>query len=637
MDDFDSPSPTTFVESSYYLGGVRDSLGHLPPWYQLLSLGGVFCVIHLRNNAIVTWLVVQLHSSIGTEAMWPDEYKDTLRAMSFTERLCFTLYGTALAAVAVVFFRVFCQDTGNIGWSVGQLFPDKKLPTVVMVVLMCAAECIRLQQVIVEQLNTPGSLARFAMHSFEGIEASEFDPRVAESNAHFVIQFELLRAYLTQACVHRVPVVLLAGVYRLFRDVPNKAHVALRWYMATIAGFTVAQEMLGMYIGYMWTDWSLWAMVIWSLVFIGVVNFVYGLSKRAGTVVTMSSANCVTEALRGLLTCSALWFIASLVVLAFVVSVHEELVLIWLFMSLMILWTPAIIDACAIDYMAFLSIGAGCVVYAMNGVASVWASVRFGVLHFLWWLFVSLLYNAALHLFASRYLAMTVAAAWFLWSLAPPTELWENAESAAELGLENGHGVVHLLTARVLWLRAVADFRPLPKDSWIYRRTQGDGRRAFDFLLHAAVSASAACVVVSSIVERRLPDEARLAWQQRDIVSATPGVLLRKTIRALVVVGCVATSTGMWWVVRHYALPMWTQLLPDIISKSLATVAALTVLGNLMDMQDGLYTAFMRILGLREVLYTRNGETLTSDEKPSSATQKMSADDSNGDFAGTFE
>ncbi|KAG5468371.1 hypothetical protein LSCM1_02351 [Leishmania martiniquensis] len=637
MDDLHTPLSTAFADSVYYLGGVRDSLGHLPPWYQLLSLGGVFCVIHLRNNAVVTWLVVQLHSSIGTEAMWPDEYKDTLRAMSFTERLCFTLYGTALAAVAVVFFRVFCQDTWNIGGNVCQLFPDKKLPTIAMVILMCAAECIRLQQVIAQQFNTPGSLARFAMHGFEEIEATEFDPRVAESNAHFLIQFELLRAYLTQACVHRVPAVLLAGVYRLFRDVPNKAHVALRWYMATIAGFTVVQELLGMYIQYVWTDWSLWAMVIWALVFIGVVNFVYGLSKRAGTVVTMSSANSVTEALRGLLTCSVLWFIASLVVLAFVVSVHEELVLIWLFMSLMILWTPAIIDACAIDYMAFLSIGAGGVVYAMGGGVSVWTSVRFGALHFLWWLFVSLLYNAALHVFASRYIAMTVAAAWFLWSLAPPTELWENAESAAELGLEDGHGIVHLLTARVLWLRAVAEFRSLPKDSWIYARTQGDGRQAFDFLLHAAVSGSAACVAISSLAERRFTDEARLVWQQRDIVSATPGVLLRKMIRTLVIVGCVAISASMWWVVRHYVLPLWTQLLPDIINKSLATVTAVTVLGNLMDMQDGLYTAFMRILGLRDVLRAREGQAHASDDDPNAPAEKLSPEDNDDTYEETFE
>lgn len=637
MDDLRSSLLGAFAASPHYLGGVSDSLAHLPPLYQLLSLGGVFCVIHLRNNAVVTWLVVQLHSSIGTEAMWPDEYKVTLRGMTFTERLCFTLYGAALAAVAVIIFRVFCQDTWSIGLSASQMFPDKKLPTIAMVVLMCVAEGIRLQQVIVQELCTPGSLAKLAMHGFDGIEESKFDQRVSESNTHFVIQFELLRAYLAQACVHRVPVILLAGAYRLFRDVPNKAHVAFRWYMATMAGFTVAQEMLRMYIRYVWTDWSMWAMVIWSLVFLGVVNYVYGLSKRAGTVVTMSSTNCVTEALRGLITCGALWFIASLVVLAFVVSVHEELVLIWLFMSLMILWTPAIIDACATDYMAFLAIGAGCMVYAMDGVSSVWASVRFGALHFLWWFFPSLLYNATLHLFASRYIAMTVAASWFLWSLAPPSELLRNAESAAELGLEDGHGVVHLFTARVLWLRAVADFRTLPKGSWIYGPTQGDGARAFDLILHAAALACAVCIAISFAVERRFTAEARLAWRQRDIVSTTPAVLLRKMIRTVVVVGCVAASAGMWWMVRHYVLPMWTQLLPDIISKLLATVAAVTVLGNLMDMHDSMYIACMRILGLPDPLPTIDGQAVASDDLASSVTSKMPTEGKSDHRSGTFE
>ncbi|CAJ1023751.1 hypothetical protein Q4I30_003309 [Leishmania utingensis] len=618
MDDLPLSSSTTLEISPHYLGGVRDSLGHLPPWYQVLSLGGVFCVIHLRNNAVVTWLVVELHSSIGTEAVWPDEYQTILRAMSFTERLCFTLYGATLAAIAVLLFRVFCQDTWNIGWNAGQLFPDKKLPSIAMVVLMCVAEGVRLRQVIGQQLCTPGSLARLATHSFNEIERSKIDPQIAESNTHVVIQFELFRAYLAQACIHRIPVVLFAGAYRLFRDVPNKAYVALRWYMATIAGFTVVQEVLVMYIRYVWTDWSLWAMVIWSLAFLGVVNFVYGLSKRAGMVVTMSTTNCVAEALRGLVTCSALWFIASLIVLAFVVSVHEELVLIWLFMSLMILWTPAIIDACAIDYMTFLAIGAGCVVYAMDGVSSIWASIRFGALHFLWWLFVSLLYNAALHVSASRYIAMTVAAAWFLWSLAPPRELWKNAESAAELGLEDGYGVVQLFTARVLWLRAVADFGALPKGSWIYGRTQGDGRHAFDLLLHASVPACGLCVVVSSVVQHRFTAATRLEWQQQNIVSATPGVLLRKIIRTLVVVGCVVASIGMWCMVRFYVLPMWTLLLPDIITKALATVAAVTVLGNLMDMQESMYIACLRIAGLSDTLPTTEEQTLASKDLASS-------------------
>ncbi|GET92391.1 hypothetical protein, conserved [Leishmania tarentolae] len=620
MDDLGLPSSTAFSVYPLYLGAVSDSLAHLPQWYQLISLGGFFCVIHLRNNAVVTWLVVQLHSSIGTEAMWPDEYKSTLRAMTFTERLCFTLFGAALAAVALVLFRVFCQDSWNIGWNASQMFPEKKLPTVSMVILMCIAEGIRLKEVIVQELNTPGSLARLAMHNFDGINESQFDERVSESNPHFVIQFELLRAYLADMCVHRIPVIVLAGAYRVLRDVPNNAHVALRWYMATICAFTVLQEMLGMYLRYVWTDWSVWAMVIWSLVFLGVVNYVYGLSKRAGTVVTMSRTACVRGALRGLVTCGALWLIASLIVLAFVVSVHEELVFIWIFMSLMILWTPAMIDACAIDYMTFLSIGAGCVAYAMGSVASVHASVRFGVLHFLWWFFLSLLYNSMLHLFASRYTAMAVAAAWFLWSLAPPRELFKNTESAAELGLEDGHGVVHLFTARVLWLLAVADFRTLPKGSWLYGPTQGDGERAFNLILHAAASACTACIAISFVVERRFTAEARLAWRHRDIVSATPGVLLRKMIRTFVVVGCVAASIGMWWVVRHYVLLMWTQLLPDIIAKLLATVAAVTVLGNLMDMQDSLYITCMLILGLPDPSPSMDGQTVSSDDRAKSST-----------------
>ena len=188
-DDARTRAATTLVSVPQFLGSVSISLEHLPPWYQLFSLCGVFAVIHLRNNAVITWLIMQLHSSIGTEAIWVDEYKVTLRTMSFTERLCFTLYGVTLAAIVVVLFRVFCQDTYNIGWNVGQLFPDKRVQTTVSIVLMCVAEGIRLRSVILDILNLPDSLAHLALHNFEGLEATDFDPSVAESNPHFVIQF----------------------------------------------------------------------------------------------------------------------------------------------------------------------------------------------------------------------------------------------------------------------------------------------------------------------------------------------------------------------------------------------------------------------------------------------------------------
>jgi hypothetical protein len=615
-DDTSHRAALTLATLPHFLGSVSISLGHLPPWYQLLSLCAVFAVIHLRNNAVITWLVVQLHSSTGTEAIWVDDYKMILRAMPFTERLCFTLYGVTLAAIVVVLFRVLCQDTYNIGWNVGQLFPDKRLPTTFVIVLMCVVDSIRLRSVILDILNSPGSLAHLALHNFEGLEATDFDPSVAESNPHFVIQFELARSFILSAALRRLPMMLLAGAYRLSRDVPRKAHVALRWYMATFAVFFLLQEVLSMYIRYVWTDWGAWAMVGWALVFLGIVNYTYGPSKRAGTVVTISSTNCVTEAVRGLVTCAALWFIVSLVVLAFVVSVHEELVLIWLFISLMILWTPAIIDSCSTDYMTFLSFGAAAVQHAMDSDnTTVPASIRFGVLLFLWWLLVALIYNATLHIACSRYIAASVAFCWFLWSLAPPRELWSNPEGSVQLGLEEGHGAVHLFTARILWLRALANFRPIPAGSWMYHRAEGNGRQAFNLILHEAVGVCVVCVAITTAVHFSLSPEVRLRWQQLDIVSVTPSVLLRKAIRTSVVVFCVGSSIAMWWIVRLYVLPMWTQLLPDIIGKALCTVAAVTTLGNLMDMQDSMYDGCLRVLGLRNPRYAAaEGSAGVSDE-----------------------
>lgn len=594
------PSPSlSIIEGppSYYLGGVSDSLQHLPRWYQLLAAAGVLLVIYLRNSPVVSWLVIELHSSFGNEAMWVPDYKKSLQNMTLTERLCFTLYGVLLLTIVALLYRIFCQDRWNVGRSAIQLFPDKKLQTATAILGMCIVEGVRLRCQIIFSLDTEGTLANVAMHSFEDDGTGMRNSALGEQNPHFVIQFELLKSFFAYALRHRLPAILIAVSYRLLRDAPRREHVALRWYMATIAWVFMIQEAVLMYAHYSWDEWTAWTTIAWSLLYLGLVNYTYGPSKRAGKVVTISTTNCIAEAARNMITCIALWVIVSILIIALVVSIHEELIALWLFSSLSIVWFPAVVDSCSTDYMVILSCSAAYIAHGM-GAVQLYGSVRFAVLLCLWWLTTSLMYNVTLISFQSRYLAIIVACWFCMWYLSPPRELMRNESSAMLLGLRDGRTLYGLLTARVVWLCRVANYDVLPVDSWLFKQADGSGQKAFYILLHRNAMVCVPLLLFTSVTWLTFSLEKRIQFQQKDMVVVTAGVLLRKFIRSFVIAWCVGCSFATWWVMRSYLLPTWASFLPDIFTKSIAGILACTILGNLMDMQDTMFDSCIRLLGL---------------------------------------
>ncbi|RNC43491.1 hypothetical protein TcCL_NonESM06803 [Trypanosoma cruzi] len=119
------------AEKDLYLGSIYHSLEHLPQWYQVFALSGLFFLFPLREITLVGWLAVSLHRSFGTEIVWSEEYQRILEQMSFNERICLTLYGVALSVLAffltdclpVAPFMLGCMSPASVGGVNGGLPP----------------------------------------------------------------------------------------------------------------------------------------------------------------------------------------------------------------------------------------------------------------------------------------------------------------------------------------------------------------------------------------------------------------------------------------------------------------------------------------------------------------------------------
>lgn len=152
------------------------------------------------------------------------------------------------------------------------------------------------------------------------------------------------------------------------------------------------------------------------------VNYVYGPTTRAGLLKTISSRQALQEAVRYTVTTCGLWGVARLFVLTLVVGVHVvELVCIWVAMFMWIVWTPAIMDVCATDYMAVLSMMTCYLVHQME-LMSAWGAARMCGMMMLWWLNGSLVYNVVVNMSRSRYVGLVVMTCVLLWVIAPGVE-----------------------------------------------------------------------------------------------------------------------------------------------------------------------------------------------------------------------
>lgn len=623
----------------YYLGSVSHSVEHLPKWYQIIALCGIVFVIYLRGNPVVEWLVVNLHSSFGTDFIWYAGYQQLLEQMSFNERLCFTLYGISLAVVIVLIYQAFCTDRYGIASPAMQMFPDRKSCTIGVFVALCAAETVRVRSDMASTLGTKGTLSNIVINGFVGLEENGHDPLLASSNPHFIVQAELIKEFFKSVITTRIPVASVAVAFRLSRDIPRNTHSGLRWYMATIAVVMALRDIFIMYAENDWGSVSHWTAILWAAAFVGTVNFIYGPSKRAGMVATVTARQSFSEAIKGIVTCTALGCIAPLMVLTLLVSVHVvELISLWLLVSLCIVWVPAIVDSCSTDYITLMTGAVAFLGHAM-GHLTVKGSLRFALILGVWWLAACLIYNVAMNITNSRYGGIAVVLWFVFWVISPPTPTLDDgfarrAESsdglnevdammahitgsasaptptttAMAVANEAGDNVASFIGNRLTWMCLLADYDaeegPQPAAQGLFntaipdRARLDNGQELFYSVVQVAVLICAVAAAINWYRARRIDNDTAVRMRRSGAILASPGILLRKGIRTLILVFCVGTFLLSAWTFRECILPIIARFLPDFIARGISLSVGCSVLGALMDMKETMYDLVARVLGL---------------------------------------
>ncbi|KAH9577230.1 hypothetical protein LSM04_000780 [Trypanosoma melophagium] len=596
-----SSTTATGVDNEFYLGHIFHSLEHLPQWYQLVSLFSVLCLFPLREIAVVGWLAASLHNSFGTEMAWPEDYQLLLEQMSFNERLCFTLYGVVLSVMAFLAYRVFAYDVLYIGLRESGLTGKCKwwLAAFVCTLLGCEGMVI-LREEVSSTLSNKESLAHLALIGFDGINNTRFDPRLANSNPHFIIQLEILKSLLIAFLEHVGPAAILACCYRLLRDVPRKATAALRWYIVTLM---LSRSLITLYSMYRNNDWnrkSPWLLFASSLFFLGMVNYAFGPSKRGGWTAATSVVSSIYQTIQGIVKCTALFLVIYLSVLALVVSVHVvELLLIWLIFFLTTVWVPAIIDSCSTDYIVCICTAISFIAREMNYITD-WGSFRLWGFLCLWWLNICLFYNLTTNACQSRYGGIVSLSVLF-------TVTWRIT------GLREGRGdFVSFLEHCAAVMRNLVEGTIPVKESMLTGGTVATPMYTSllqtGFLLCGIL---VGCIALMSIFST--PD-IRTRLISQNIVLVTPGVLFRKLVKTLILAVCFLIFMVTALILYNF-LPHLARFAPEFATLAVAVGLACTILGTLMDMQEFFYVVFMRLIGVMEPP-AANDEEKEGDQNP---------------------
>lgn len=588
----------SFADSDCYIGSIYHSLEYLPKWYQATALFSVLVLFSLREIAVIGRLAAFLHNSFGTDLVWSEGYQRLLEQMSFNERLCFTLYGIALSLLALAAYRVFARDALHISFQETVTAGGSKWWFVALVcsLFLCEAMVI-LKEEVTHALSDRTLLAHAAAGDVENATESGFDPHLGHSDSHFVIQLEILKRLLVSFFKRVGPAALLGCCYRLLRDVPRKAHAALRWYIVTLMLSRSLMTLYFMYRNDEWEQRSSWVLFASTLILLGVVNYVFGPSKRGGWTVATSVVASIHQAIQGIVKCTAIFFVLCVFALALVVSVHVvELLLIWLVFFLMTIWVPGIIDSCSTDYMLCI-VTAICFVAREMEYLSDAGSFRLWGLVFLWWLDLCLLYNLATNVCRSRYGG--VAALFFLffwaWHTAGP---WVRAS-----------GFVSFMENCAAALRSVVE-EPLPeRESVLFK--YGANTMFYVRALQTGLGVCVFLMIDIALLNFWEPLEVRSRLRGRSILIVTPKVLFRKLTKTFVLAASIFTCmvTGVF---LYRLLPQLAIFAPDFLTLAIAVGFSCTILGALMDVQEFLCLALMRIFGVVEPPAANDDDNITN-------------------------
>lgn len=614
-------------------GSLYASLQFLPRWYQALGIGGIAILVYLRQNPIVGWLVSNLHISFGTEYLWYNAYQKHLENMTFNERLGFTFYGVALIGLAFFIFR-YCIYSSHV-FARGELFPDKAAQNVFCIFLFCIVETLRLREIIYYCFQDPQSSSSIALGEMQAASAlgNSTDGGTAGPNAtlsgstpsyhaffslqnpHFIIQRSIFIAVVKTLLFHHFPVFLISGLYRLVKDVPRKMYVSLRWYMVTCTTTFVFFKLCGAMRDGVWGDLTLWMALLCWFIYVSVVNFCYGTSKRAGMTKDTSYLRCAKMAAWGLMVCMLMWVVSLITMLALSVSVHVfELLFMWAGIFLTVVWVPATVDSFATSQIVVLTGVTAFIGYGMG--ALTWLGVsRYMLYVSLSWIDVCLLYNFFLNAFCSRWVSMcsvvaTIALVAWCTVLDSNYMQWDVQQLKATAEALHQPFIERYVLAILNWVTELCNLQStfrvpdaLPVRVAQYLRiSQNPALCAYVGL----VSVNFLCglfILLLLQVLHSLTDSPvrRRRLQRKSIFTITPVIFFTQIIRGITTLIVALIFLSTYVLVIYALLPRSTLMkaLPQMVKHFLAFVVSCSILGFL-DCAEVITELILRAVGLRE-------------------------------------
>nr|CCC90014.1 conserved hypothetical protein [Trypanosoma congolense IL3000] len=573
-------------DSRHRMGDIYRSLEYLPRCFQVFALFAALLLASIRYNPAVAWLAVTMHSSFGTEIVWSVEYQRRLELMTLNERLCLTLYGVALSALTALTYVKSGRDVLRHLTQESGMSSSRRGPAVIMCLMLACEGTVVLKEEAMRELSNSDSMAHFVLTRFRGFEQTNFDPRWKYANPHFLIQTQILKAFMMSFVGRMLPAMLLAFVYRSCRDMRRNAHAALRWHIMTVMAFRSMFEVYAMVYGEGLRQCSSWCLLVCTLLWFGVVNYVFGPSKRAGWTASTCSSSLIEETFRGIGKCAVFFFMMHLSILAVVVSVHVvELLLIWLMFFLLTVWIPAIIDSCAVSYILCITSTVSFVAYKMDYTTR-WGSLRLVSLLSLWWLDICILYSLAANVTRSRYGGV----------VAVLTVTTFNFRSLGSSKLNAG-GSTTYFEACVDTLRSLVEEATFADDNVFFGyRTEISH---FSSMMLRFCEVTGCLIALTGFLDYFQTSEARAYLASQDITLVTPVVLFRKLVRALILVLCFLVSIVVG-LVMYRLVPKLTMYVPDFVAFGVAAGVACATLGRLVDLQEPLYNTSMRLIGVME-------------------------------------
>jgi hypothetical protein len=229
-------------------------------------------------------------------------------------------------------------------------------------------------QPVVRTAGSNDMFFEFALALLQGI--------AVEPNVHVVVQLDIVFRLLSWWFARVYVPAMIVFLYRLVRDARARRVHSLRWYFLSfvivrsahlVAQMLVTPEKQLMYStaveNFLWEpDWfrGVWkSPLVWSelvqllrgLWLAAAVNYIYGPSHRSSfQTIASSKRDFISSVFKMMMRCACIPLLASLAVLGFAVGVHiVELLLLWVFTLLALLWIPVALDSGSVELICFLA------------------------------------------------------------------------------------------------------------------------------------------------------------------------------------------------------------------------------------------------------------------------------------------